>query len=130
MKITDAFNALNVIALTPATCAWLQQNDPQALKQVRDAICPAHIPDPVTTAARLLVERLENIGTSFAKSACPVVQADVCNGHAHVSVAFPNQEDAQVFCSFAKRFLHESAMVMTRGTGRASVEFLLDEGNI
>jgi hypothetical protein len=133
MKITDAFNALNVIAQTPAIRLWLLANDPKALKQVDDALTPISDTDPVTVAARILMERLENICTSFGLRASLPVTGEITARGAYVSVKMPRQEDADAFCVFCKHFVNRHAFVETKVSGMwkcYAVSFLLDEDNI
>lgn len=132
MNFLKAFNALNVVAQTPATRLWLLANDPQALKQVEDAIRPVPGDDAVSVATSLLAERVANISANFNTVPAIGIAAAICNARGHVDCQMRTLAEANAFCAFAKVFLHPSATVQEVGPVNARkvfVVFHIDEDN-
>lgn len=119
MNYEKAFHALQVLAQTPATRAWLEVNDPQALAQALSALAPA-AGDAVTVKTMILTEMMDNLATLVGPKSF-VVEASTVNDRGLVNCMMCDESEAEgvmratVLAEFVRTFVHPDARVDAGG---------------
>lgn len=130
MNHEKAFHALQILVQTPATRAWLEANDPQALKQALSALALS-AGDAVAVKTAILTETMDNLASivgpkSFNVNAC------IANGRGFVNCLMHAGPEvvvrATVLTKFVRAFVHPNARVVDVDCdGGLSVLIVVDE---